>query len=965
MEHVYKSTYVECVEEVKKIMASSPVDLDHPKLIIVPEVYTFDFERAFYRVGGGSFDVKVTSFSKLYYDLMPENTAISRQTAIAIVRKAALDNRDKLTYYKSAFDKRGFAAKVYETLEKLSGSNVSPDELVSSDPSLERKMSDLRLIYREYIAATQGKRADSNGRTVALTQYVLGNKTAIDGCDVYVVNFDVFTALQRNLLAAMDKSARKLIVYSSRMQADCAPAKKPSVYAAVTKEDEYSRVADYIADDIFRGIDAEKISVLGENIDYDRIKRVFDSRNIQFYCDKKRALCFCEPADLILRICACKCDGLTADNLIALASNSLVLPDIVQRDAFISYVREHNAFFNAVFDKFEKGEKSALAESARKRVVSFLVPDKDYDVLCAEEFKNIFSSALQNAGKNDVGGEDDELVRSFELTENALDSLVTAFGDKSYRFRELYSAFSEMTRGTEISVVPNKTESVFVGPLNSKRGTACKALYIIGFNDGVLPKIDEGNGLLCDADADKLEREGVTISPLARDANERFRDELIQLVKTAESLHFSYVSDGENKRSYMLRLIENACGMTERDELTKDAIDYMEESAETQMSADDLITYFPTKRACLIRAAKGGNSALYASVLKAVGDDYKKITAEVCEPGDCLKVGIKLKTCSVSMLQTYFECPKKCFYRYTLGAVKPRDGSVKATDVGTLLHKIIERFVRDGNFENAEKVGEAIAEEELKKDETYSLERNARLRRYVKRDAVELCKKVALEFTEGEFSAIGEEINFGGPEEKEERKIAPGGVVLCGQIDRADVWKGNVRVIDYKSGASVELTPNDIYYGKKLQLPIYSLVMKKRGYTPVGMFYFPVNDSDSSGVLTGILADHAEYITAMDRRASERKSDVFEFDPSKKSSKTLVSDDVISAVAEYAVAVSEKAIENIRNGFVAAYPADIGRNGVCSYCDYAQVCPGKKCLRNVRGIKYDDIVRAVKDGTDR
>ena len=189
--------------------------------------------------------------------------------------------------------------------------------------------------------------------------------------------------------------------------------------------------------------------------------------------------------------------------------------------------------------------------------------------------------------------------------------------------------------------------------------------------------------------------------------------------------------------------------------------------------------------------------------------------------------------------------------------------------------------------------------------------------------------------------------------------------MLCGQIDRADVWKGNVRVIDYKSGASVELTPNDIYYGKKLQLPIYSLVMKKRGYTPVGMFYFPVNDSDSSGVLTGILADHAEYITAMDRRASERKSDVFEFDPSKKSSKTLVSDDVISAVAEYAVAVSEKAIENIRNGFVAAYPADIGRNGVCSYCDYAQVCPGKKCLRNVRGIKYDDIVRAVKDGTDR
>ena len=176
MQCVYKKTYVDCVEEVRKTVASLPVDLDHPKIILVPEVYTFDFEREFYSVGGGSFDIKVRSVSKLYYDLVPENTAIGRQTAIALVRKIAIDKKDELVYYRAAFDKRGFAAKVYETLEKLAGSNIPPEELCSSDAALERKISDLRLIYKEYASAVNGKRADSNGRVSALTDYIAAHK---------------------------------------------------------------------------------------------------------------------------------------------------------------------------------------------------------------------------------------------------------------------------------------------------------------------------------------------------------------------------------------------------------------------------------------------------------------------------------------------------------------------------------------------------------------------------------------------------------------------------------------------------------------------------------------------------------------------------------------------------------------------------------------------------------------------
>ena len=956
MNYVTKNSFVACVEEVKRLIAKSPCDLKHPKYVVVPEVYTFDFERDFY-LSGGSFDVKICSFSKLYYDLVPGGKAISRQTAIALVRKIAIDKKEELEYYASAFDKRGFAAKVYETLEKLTGSNVSPEELTSSDRSLDRKLKDLRLIYGEYVAATKGDRVDANGRVAALTEYVLKENTALSGSDVFVVNFDVFTAVQKKLIEAIDKVARSVTVFSAEMQNDCALKRKPKVYAASSQEDEYSRVADYIADDVYGGMRFGQISVLGENVDYDRIKRAFDSRGIRFYFDKKQSLALSEPADLVLRVLACECDGMTADNLIALCSNRLLVPDVYLRDAFTAYVRAHNVCFSAVFEKFEKEDENAvLAEAARQKAVEVLGKGNGAEYESARAFADRFIEIIRLA----ESGKNERNERFFDCTKTALETLAQVFGDKPYRTKELYSAFGEIVRGTELSVVPNRTDTVFVGPLNAKRGFKCDKLYVVGFNDGVLPKTDSGSGLLCDADADKLLKSGVEISPLSRDVNARFRDELVQLVKAAEKTCFSYVSDGENKRSYMLRLIETSCGMNECDELSGDAERYSEYEPE----ACDISKLFPSEKSCFMRLASGDKTGAYATVLTAVGDKYEKAISANKVSGDYLSRGIEISKCSVTLLQTYFDCPKKYFYRYALGVEKTEDGKVKATDIGTLLHKIIERFVRSGNFDEPEKTGAIIAEEELSASRQYSLENNARLRRYVMRDAVTLCKKVALEFTEGEFVPMGAEVVYGDDGEDESQKLTPGGVTLYGQIDRVDRLNDCVRVIDYKSGRTVKLTANDVYYGKKLQLPVYSLAMKKKGYDPVGMFYFPINDSEESGILTGLLAKDDYFILATDKKALSQKSDVFEYDPGDKVKKSVVDRETLDGVMKYAYAVSEKAIESIKSGFIAAVPSISGQACECKYCDYKDVCPGAKAERKVTNAKYKDIIEAVKDGAD-
>lgn len=538
---------------------------------------------------------------------------------------------------------------------------------------------------------------------------------------MFVVNFDVFTALQKKLLQAIDGVARSVTVFYSEMQTDCLPKKKPVVYAAKSSEDEYSRIADFISNDVYSGYRFGDISVLGENIDYDRLKRAFDSRDVRFYFDKKRSLASSEPADLILRICACRCDGNTADNLIALASNRLVVADTSERDAFISYVREHNAFFSAIFDKFDdETEKGALAENARKKVTSFLSCAEQNNFTTAAEFSRGFLSALELA----ESGINEDNQRYFDLTKTALQTLTEVFGEKEYRFRDLYSAFSELAVGTEVSVVPNKTDTVFVGPLNARRGFLCKKLYIIGFNDGVLPKTDPGNGLLGDLDADKLTENGLEISPLSRDANERFRDELVQLVKIRLKTEL-VVRFRRRKQAFVY-----AAAYRKRVQNEGNRRNNLRRSGLCRRGAETFRNRAPVSYQKSLPYARSFRRRAWRVFVDMRGGRRRarkhteRFVAACRQP--CRRN--KIESCSASLLQTYFDCPKKFFYKYALGAEKSKDGSVQATDIGTLLHKIIERFVRRGKFDDPEKIGAQIADEELEKAEKYSLDCNARLK---------------------------------------------------------------------------------------------------------------------------------------------------------------------------------------------------------------------------------------------
>ncbi len=952
MENIVYNSYFDAVEALKKEIAAMPPDLDLPKLVIVPEVYTFAAEREFYGMNRGSFDVRVCSFSKLYRELCPKETALSRNGAIALVRRIIYDKRDEFKYYVNAYDKRGFAAKMYETVEKLTGSGISPELLESDIPTLNRKLADIRTIYSEYLDATKEKMIDSNGRTVALEKFIRENDSFLDGSAVFVVNFDVFTVTQRRLLETIDGKAAKTFIYCSRLIDDCKTKADMSVYTANNKSDEYKHIAASIRNYMLENDKHryEDVCVLGENIAIEALKRVFDENEIPFYYDNKQALSESEIGRFVLLAADCASENFKKDCVIKFSFNGFALPDKTMREDFFYYVSKYGVDFGGFLRSFDK-EENGTAESARIRLTNIVACFFKNGKQTATRFVSSIKSALEIV-RAEIKTEENE--RLYQLLLQTIDIFASVYGNAEYTFSELLSAFKETLDGTQISVIPNETDTVFVGPLNARRGFLNKKLFVVGFNDGVLPKQCDGLSLISDDDVENLGSKGVVIEPNGDGMNERFRDELLQLLHSSENICFSYVSDGENKKSYLLRMLEreNTGRVTESDRKT--VIGTLAAG-----SPNEIAEAVPTKALCLEAFQLGygqrNASSLYYAV-KDTADCLQRLSKK--EKIREIESGIAIKNVSASSLQTWFDCPKKHFFRYVLRIKKFETGEIEASDVGTLLHKVVEIFVKRNDFSSPAKTAVEIVEKEISRDEKYFFEKNARLRGYVIDDAIKLCECVARQLSGGSFVCKYTELRYG--KGSEIGGVEANGIILNGQIDRVDVNGKEARVIDYKTGYKPELTASDVYYGQKLQLPVYSAVLKNAGYNPVGMYYFPVN-GDEEPKLKGYTVDDDTVLRSTDYNFPDSDSDIFEYKAGKKN-KNIVDREQFDAFLDYAVATANKAVVEMRAGYIESSPVESdGKNSVCDYCDFRTLCDENKKTRIKRTIKKEEIIKAVSE----
>lgn len=514
-----------------------------------------------------------------------------------------------------------------------------------------------------------------------------------------------------------------------------------------------------------------------------------------------------------------------------------------------------------------------------------------------------------------------ELIQLWNILLDALDQLVTAFGDEPCTAADFTDALKLLLAETDIGTIPTAADQVTLGSASMLRADSPRCAILLGLNEAEFPQALADGGFFTDQDKRALEALGLDLSP----GGDR---------RAAQELFFVYRAV-TTPRERLICLCHRA-GTDGREVLPSMAMSritlllgrkpavWEEQPAVDRLWARE--TAFPYT--ALLAGSPEGDALRR---LFAADPDYAARTAALDTPiteRDCTLspatadalFGQRMQL-SQSRLDCYVGCPFAYFCRYLLDLRDEHPAQIGYDSVGTYVHAVLERFFASLTVDGVLHLPETEAELTARLDaviEAYlhdlfagvpAAARTAHLFSRLRRLSRLLIDNLLTEFRQSRFVPVLFElpIRRGEPGSPEPLYFdLPDGtpVWLGGIIDRVDLWQADngryyLRVVDYKTG-SKPFDRGDIEIGYNLQLLLYLFTLcRSRSpqlrdrlgiphdatLTPAGMLYCTalapdlaveadttadeiVSQADAKLTRRGIVLDDEEVLRAMDSELS-------------------------------------------------------------------------------------------------
>jgi ATP-dependent helicase/nuclease subunit B len=572
-----------------------------------------------------------------------------------------------------------------------------------------------------------------------------------------------------------------------------------------------------------------------------------------------------------------------------------------------------------------------------------------------------------------------------------------------------------------LGLIPPALDQVVVGSLERSRSPAARVAFVLGVSDGVLPARLTGNGILTEAERERLRLCGLQLAPGVR--QRLFGEQYlvyIALTRARERLYLSSpLADEEGaaiKPSQVLsRIRELLPGVKELNwpvEPDASLLDELEFIANQQRSLTYLITRF--------REAKAGEQLepvwhdVYNWFLaNKKKDDYARVLSGLfySNKEDKLPVGVvrslygrPLRT-SVSGIERFRACPFAHFLSQGLRLQERVEYKLEAPDLGQFFHAALKLFGERVNSKNmtwgqlSDEECKALSSEvvdllaprlqsEILLSSARSRYLTGKLRSIVQRATQTLCEHSR----RGQFQPVGLELSFGpdGAIPAATFKLQDGSeMLLSGRIDRIDAVERDgviyLRVIDYKSGR-VTIDLSDIYHSLKLQLLAYLDVamahaqnLLGRDVMPGAILYFRINDPiiKTKGEvpaedeiekkllqemrMTGMVLADQNVIKMMDRQFGP-DSDLLPVRIKKDGGFTahsaVLTQEQFELLRVYLKTQLISAGNDIIDGVVDIAPLRQGSVRSCRYCPFKPVCQFDILIE---GNTYRNITAAERD----
>ncbi len=581
------------------------------------------------------------------------------------------------------------------------------------------------------------------------------------------------------------------------------------------------------------------------------------------------------------------------------------------------------------------------------------------------------------------------------------DQVVEVMGDVTVDLATYARILESGLESFRLGLVPPSVDQVVIGQMERSRQPEVKALFLLGVNEGVIPMRPQEDGLLDEAEREKLQQAGIELAPSAKSRLIAEQFLLYQaFTRPSEKLIVSCpLADEEGKA-----LLPSAVLDKLKHTLPQLAVKFFNNEP-TGSGEDDLILLGRPRQVfphlvTLLRQAKKGTplSPFWWEVYDwfarkpnrskerwlLSGLTYTNKARPLKKETSRLLYGQKLRL-SVSRLERFQACPFQHFASHGLRLKERPLYRLERFDVGELFHASLKRAVERINEEGLDwgalteegsmRLAHEVVEEIVPETRSSILNRTARYRFVtgkLKRSVGRAIATLGEHAKRSKFIPIGLEVSFGPDAELPglEFVCQDGSLIqLMGRIDRVDQSiegeKRYLRVIDYKTGAK-SLALADVWNGLNLQLLVYLDVVVTNAEAWIGekaevggVFYYQVADPVISAKsllepeevekqriqklkMKGLMLADTGLARLMDDQTDSGSSELLPFGLKKDGTFTAYSSvatqEQFASLTQYVRQTVKQISERMLDGEIDISPYVQGPILACQMCDYKSVC---------------------------
>ncbi|MDR0840894.1 MAG: PD-(D/E)XK nuclease family protein [Christensenellaceae bacterium] len=818
----------------------------------------------------------------------------------------------------------------------------------------------------------------------------LARLAADRGCRVEHIRLPQESYAPRQVSPVLLHLEREAFAYPYHVYAGEAPAQAGQgirLYAALGVEEE----AEAAAEAILRAAQGTTMRyrdmavVVAEPAYMAPLSRALRVRNIPFFADAMHPLSGFAAPRLLTAALRCACRGYATPDVMDLVRTGLCGVSGPNADIFENYILAYGVRGNAFTRPFDRKEVPQEAEAARQTTLEPLMELRTALAAAgtaAQKTEALFAYMERLKLHEQLSALSERLREQGELAlweENAqvydhiltvLSQLHAIMGETRISNQRYLAVLAEGLDAYEVGAIPPTADQVLLGSVGRTRARDIRALFLLGANEGSFPKDAPDDGVIDDAEMEKLGALGINRWENSRDQADFARmNAYATLSKPKDLLYISYTlhagADAGLPAAVVDRIhalfpfVQEDSALAPRmphspygglGALARDLRAYVDTGLEPAGLAP-LYGWFAGQAAYLPEVERMERALYHTSSPEPFGYELAQKLYGQSLGG------------SATRLETYNRCPFRHFVQYGLKAQPRREYKERRADEGAFCHAALDAFWEQACALGLAGLDEPACERILDGifpallhahnggvllDSARGRAKAARLVRAVKATAWAVVRQAQM----GGFCPVRSELRFGeGGQYPALSIVGPNGqsYAVSGRIDRIDTARiegeAYFRVVDYKSGAA-SFDYARLYHGLQLQLPLYVAAVEAAEHTfrAAGMYYMPVANpvtaQDDMPLEARIQkALRLRGLTLLDARVLQTTQGSDPSNPVVQGGRaSLVERSELNAVVGYAQRKAERTLSAILEGGAATAPAKLRDRLECDACELNSIC---------------------------